>query len=157
MAGRKAETGSLNITVRGGVNVTDQRFSDTKGDYFIGSPSRDRTILVNDAPRRYWTIVLDDLQTGERRAFTFGYEMLIGRTQPQTNTEVKFVLSKDPSVSGNHCKIYEMSKRLVIEDLGSRNHTYLNGMQVLQPTEIPLWGQIRVGKSSFRVVSVEKD
>ena len=157
MAGRKKpETGALNITVRGGVDVKDQRYSDKKGDYFIASPIGDITVMVNEGERKYWTVMLDDLQTGERHVFRFSYEMLIGRTPPQDANEVKLVLNKDGSVSGRHCKIYEMSKRLVIEDLGSRNHTFLNGSQVRQATEIPLWGQIQVGKTMLRVVSVNK-
>ena len=88
-------------------------------------------------------------------------EVLKARTasreeQQQNSGEVKLVLARDGSVSGNHCKIYEMSNRLVIMDLGSRNHTFLNGMMVQQPTEIPLWGQIQVGKSVFRVAAVDK-
>ena len=156
MANKRPGTGTLNITVRGGVNVEDQRYSNTKGDYFKGFMAGDKTVLVSDGARRYWTIVMDDVQTGERYTFTFSYEMLIGRTPPQNSGEVKLVLARDGSVSGNHCKIYEMSNRLVIMDLGSRNHTFLNGMMVQQPTEIPLWGQIQVGKSVFRVAAVDK-
>ena len=82
MANKRPETGTLNITVRGGVNVEDQRYSNTKGDYFKGFMAGDKTVLVSDGARRYWTIVMDDVQTGERYTFTFSYEMLIGRTPP---------------------------------------------------------------------------
>ena len=101
MANKRPETGTLNITVRGGVNVEDQRYSNTKGDYFKGFMAGDKTVLVSDGARRYWTIVMDDMQTGERHTFTFSYEMLIGRTPPQNSGEVKLVLARDGSVSGN--------------------------------------------------------
>lgn len=158
MAGRKKpETGKMNITVRGGVNVNDQRYGDTKGDYFKGFAVNDNTIFVQKDERRYWKIILEDQETGGRYEFMFSYEMLIGRTPPRNNSEVKLVLDKDGAVSGDHCKIYEMANRLVIADLGSKNHTFLNGMQIQQPTEIPPWGQIQVGRSSFRVVYVAKN
>ena len=138
MGGKKLATGVLNITVKDGVDVNAQRYGDTKG-----SLPDTNTVLVNDRSRRYWTIMLDNMATGERNTFTFSYEMLIGRTPPKTASEVKFVLAKDTTVSGEHSKIYEMGNRLVIMDLGSRNSTYLNGMKVYQPMEIPMWGQIR--------------
>jgi hypothetical protein len=111
---------------------------------------------VNEGSRRYWTIMMDNLATGERHTFRFSYEMLIGRTPPKTANEVKLVLGKDTTVSGEHSKIYEMGNRLVIMDLGSRNSTYLNGTKVYQPMEIPMWGQIRIGQNSFRVVYMAK-
>ena len=157
MGGKKLATGVLNITVKDGVDVNAQRYGDTKGSYFDGSDLPDtNTVLVNDRQRRYWTIMLDSMAIGERERFTFSYEMLIGRTPPKTASEVKFVLAKDTTVSGEHSKIYEMGNRLVIMDLGSRNSTYLNGMKVYQPMEIPMWGQIRIGQNSFRVVYMAK-
>ena len=143
MGGKKLATGVLNITVKDGVDVNAQRYGDTKGSYFDGSDLPDtNTVLVNDRSRRYWTIMLDNMATGERNTFTFSYEMLIGRTPPKTASE--------------HSKIYEMGNRLVIMDLGSRNSTYLNGTKVYQPMEIPMWGQIRIGQNSFRVVYMAK-
>ncbi len=157
MGKKRAETGVLNITVRDGVDVTNQRYGDTKGSYFEGSDLPDtNTVLVKESARRYWTIMLDDMGTGERHTFTFSFELLIGRTPPKNASQVKFVLGRDTTVSGEHSRIYEMRNRLVIEDLGSRNSTYLNGMRVDQPTEIPMWGQIRIGQSSFRVVYMAK-
>lgn len=157
MGGRKLATGVLNITVKDGVDVNAQRYGDTKGSYFDGSDLPDtNTVLVNEGSRRYWTIMMDNLATGERHTFRFSYEMLIGRTTPKTANEVKLVLGKDTTVSGEHSKIYEMGNRLVIMDLGSRNSTYLNGMKVYQPMEIPMWGQIRIGQNSFRVVYMAK-
>jgi pSer/pThr/pTyr-binding forkhead associated (FHA) protein len=41
-------------------------------------------------------------------------------------------------------------------DLGSKNHTYLNGTQITQPTELAMWSQIQVGKSAFRVINMGK-
>lgn len=155
--GRRTETGRLNITVKDGVDVNYQMYGDKKGSYFQGSvPEQDVTVRVEGGSRTLWNLVLDDLETGERRTFQFSHEMLIGRTPPLSQSQVKLVLNKDASVSGNHCRIFEMSERLVIMDLGSRNHTYLNGMQVQQATELPMYGQIQVGKSAFRVVYMEK-
>ena len=155
--GRRIETGRLNITVRNGVDVNNQRYGDAKGSIFEGlTPFGERTVLVDEDSRSSWTIMLEDA-AGKRKTYTFNYEMLIGRTQPQNKGEVKLVLENDGSVSGRHCKIYEMGGRLVIMDMGSKNHTYLNGMQIMQPTELSQWGQIQVGKSAFRVVYMAKN
>ena len=154
---RRTETGKLNITVKDGVDVQSQSYGDHKGSYFQGSvPYKDSTFYVYGGKKQYWTLILENTKTGEREEFCFNYEMLIGRTLPANQSEVKLVLNMDGAVSGNHCRIYEMEKRLVIEDLGSKNHTFLNGLIVQQPTEIPQWGLIRAGASEFRVIYMVK-
>ena len=156
MAGKKVETGRLNITVKDGVDVDRQRYGDTKGSYFEGAGQFDeRTVIVHGEKRSEWSLLLEDVKNGGRQNFKFGYEMYIGRTPPQGG-EVKLVISGDGSVSGRHCMIYEQSGRLVIMDLGSKNHTYLNGTQITQPTGLAMWSQIQVGKSAFRVINMGK-
>ena len=67
MGGKKLATGVLNITVKDGVDVNAQRYGDTKGSYFDGSDLPDtNTVLVKEGSRRYWTIMMDKLATGER-------------------------------------------------------------------------------------------
>ncbi len=153
---RRTETGRLNITVKDGVDVEKQSYGDRKGSYFQGSvPYQDVTRYVSGGKRKNWTIILEDTKTGQRKEFCFNYEMYIGRT-PARQAEVKMVLNMDGAVSGYHCRIYEIENRLVIQDLGSKNFTYLNGFIVQQPTEIPQWGLIRAGSSEFRVVYMVK-
>ena len=155
--GRRTETGRLNITVRGGVDVSQQIYGDSKGSYFQGSiPDQDITVRVQGGVKHYWHLCLDNVATGRQYPFVFAYELLIGRTPLTNGGENKLVLSEDVSVSGNHCRILEMAGRLVIEDLGSRNHTFLNGYMIQQPTELPMWGQIKVGQTTLRVSQMEK-
>ena len=155
--GRRLETGRLSITVKGGVDVNQQIYGDKKGSYFQGSiPAQDQTVLVDSGHKYNWYLCLENTATGQQYPFVFGYMLLIGRTPKTSPEEVKLVLSEDVSVSGNHCRIFEMAERLVIEDLNSRNHTFLNGYMIQQPTELPMWGSIRVGQSTLRVIQMEK-
>ena len=157
MTGRSTETGRLNITVRDGVDVIHQTYGDRKGSYFQGSvPDQDFTVHLYADSQKQWQLVLDNVQTGGRKLLRFSDEMYIGRTPAYSESQVKMVIPDDGSVSGNHCIIYEVSGRLAIMDMGSRNHTYLNGVQIRQPTEIQQWSEIRVGQSTFRVASIEK-
>lgn len=154
----RSGTGRLNITVRDGVDVNYQVYGEKVGSYFKASvPERDKTVYVNGDRRRSWTISLEDMGTGTIASFKFYKEMYIGRTPAQDQSQVKMVLGGDISVSGMHCRIYETGGRLVIEDLGSTNHTFLNEMMVQQPTEIPLWGTIKVGRTFFRVRQMDKN
>ena len=147
----------MNITVKDGVDVEKQIYGDRKGSYFQGSiPEQDFTVRVQGGKKHYWHLCMDNINTGQQYPFVFDHMLLIGRT-PQSNAgEDKLVLSDDASVSGNHCRIYEMSGRLVIEDLNSRNHTFLNGYMIQQPTELPMWGLIKVGQSTLRILEMEK-
>lgn len=155
---KKQGNGKINITVKDGVDVNYQIYGDKKGSYFQGfMADRGFTVRVRDGKQGTWKIVLEDLDTGAQRMFQFNRELYIGRTPAKDSSQVKFVLSGDVSVSGSHCRLFEMSDRLVIEDLNSRNHTFLNGIMIQQPTEIPIWAQIRVGNSTFRVLQMTKE
>ena len=100
--GRRTETGRLNITVRGGVDVSQQIYGDSKGSYFQGSiPDQDITVRVQGGVKHYWHLCLDNVATGRQYPFVFAYELLIGRTPLTNGGENKLVLSADVSVSGS--------------------------------------------------------
>jgi pSer/pThr/pTyr-binding forkhead associated (FHA) protein len=69
--------------------------------------------------------------------------MTVGRA-----SDAELCLS-DPYVSHYHCKIEQIDETLVVRDLGSRNGTFVNGLQV---TESPLMpgDKLTVGQTKFR-------
>lgn len=67
--------------------------------------------------------------------------ILIGRGQDAT------LVINDDYASGRHARIYSDSGRWLVEDLGSRNGTYLGQQQVTQAVAVSIGQPIRIGKT----------
>ena len=55
------------------------------------------------------------------------------------------VLLDDPTVSSRHARLSPQGGRLLLDDLGSRNGTLLNGRRVKAPSEVSAGDRIGVG------------
>ena len=55
------------------------------------------------------------------------------------------VLLDDPTVSSRHAVLSPRGGRLLVDDLGSRNGTLLNGRRLNGPTEVAAGDRISVG------------
>ncbi|MEJ7764726.1 MAG: FHA domain-containing protein [Acidimicrobiales bacterium] len=55
------------------------------------------------------------------------------------------VLLDDPTVSSRHARLSPSGGRLLVEDLGSRNGTLLNGQRLDGPTELSVGDRLLVG------------
>jgi CheY-like chemotaxis protein len=73
------------------------------------------------------------------------FPCLIGRG---TDCEIHLF---DPALSRHHCRLLLRDDRLVIEDLGSRNGTLVNGQKVTEPRVLAEGDSIGVGASVFAV------
>ena len=105
-----------------------------------GPPSDDRTMLA---------VYLGDELGGGTRIIPLGdgAEVTFGRTRVST------VPVDSEKVSRLHAKISRSGSRVVVEDLGSRNGTKLNGARVEGQAEVKSGDQIEIGPATV-VVSV---
>lgn len=55
----------------------------------------------------------------------------------------------DPMVSNKHCLIYRKGEQVLIQDLGSTNHTYLNGCMLESPMPLSFGDNIKLGQSTL--------
>ncbi|MBC8064086.1 MAG: FHA domain-containing protein [Chlorobia bacterium] len=83
------------------------------------------------------------------KAYSLESEVLIGRESGCTIS-----LPDDPGVSRRHAKIFWLNGLPVIEDLGSRNGTFLNGIRISQSMPVSDGNEIRIGAEAFRVEAV---
>ncbi|HEX2233462.1 MAG TPA: MMPL family transporter [Thermoleophilaceae bacterium] len=60
-------------------------------------------------------------------------------------------LGDDSELSREHARLTESGGRLLIEDLGSRNGTFVNGRQISQPTELSDGDTVSLGATTFTV------
>jgi len=81
-----------------------------------------------------------------------GEESVIGRS------DYSSILIADPSVSRVHASITQRDGKTFIQDLGSRNHTFVNGEQVGEaPVQIDIGDTIRIGNVDCIVESTSEN
>lgn len=97
-------------------------------------------ILEKESPYR---AVLIRKKTGEVYRITKA-ETLIGKSQ-----EADLVVYENPVVSRQHARILSVNGEYYLEDMDSKNHTYLNGKKITEPTRLADKAQIRFADEEF--------
>lgn len=101
-------------------------------------PARPPARKQRKGPRK--AVVVEGDRKG--KSFPLGDEMVIGRA-----TKCNLVLD-DTYVSQVHARIYPKDEgRLMVEDLGSTNGTYLNRRRITAPAELQRGDQVKIGKT----------
>ena len=86
---------------------------------------------------------------GER--LTVETELLLGRAMSAEGR-----LGDDPVLSRRHARLARDAEgRLTIEDLGSANGTFVNGVQVHAPAVLNVGDVVRIGLTTLQLVEVE--
>ena len=67
------------------------------------------------------------------------------------------IRSNSTRVSRHHALIRVSSERLLVEDLGSRNGTWVNGRRLAGPAELRAGDAVRVGPELIRFVTADAD
>jgi pSer/pThr/pTyr-binding forkhead associated (FHA) protein len=85
-------------------------------------------------------IVEPKAQQGE--TYSLGDELTVGR-----GGGCGVVLADDTYVSTVHARLYRRGDDLFVEDLGSRNGTFVNGQQVQAPTKLRRGDRVQFGQT----------
>lgn len=148
MSRKKYQRQRKNILIKGGVDIKKQMLGSDVGAYFSGNFNNNHTIAVS---LPVWKISFQDMKTGAVWHYQFRDRLYIGRVPIENMPVVQMVLSGDARVSKRHCMIYESQGRLCIQDLGSKNHTYVNGKRIAQASYLNSQDVLKIGNSSFKV------
>jgi len=73
-------------------------------------------------------------------------QLVIGRTGGSA-----YIQLNDNKVSAKHCMLYRKGEQILIQDLNSTNHTYLNGCILESPMPVSSGDTITLGNSSLRI------
>jgi FHA domain-containing protein len=84
------------------------------------------------------------LRIGEEHAIDSG-PLLVGR-----EAENDIALGRDEFTSGRHARVEPRRDGVWIEDLGSTNGTFVNGVQLTAPRKLSSGDVIRVGETDLR-------
>jgi len=82
------------------------------------------------------------LEPKERRGTAFAVTGEVGVGREADNT---IVITDDEYISGHHARVSTVDGHVVVDDLGSRNGTYLNGARLTQRHTVRPGDRIQVG------------
>lgn len=111
------------------------------GYWFIGSPREDAAADVGEHAVRYWLV------WEKRQIALHEGENILGRAPDAA------VWIDAPGVSRHHARVRLEGSAATLEDLGSKNGTYLGGTRVTSPVTLADGDQIRLGSIvvTFRI------
>lgn len=81
----------------------------------------------------------------------FQNSVIIGRNIEKRQYGEIFLEIHDRQVSRRHCKVTYHSGRYFVEDLGSKNGTYLDGKQVTEPRLLKNGAILQIGKCDYQI------
>lgn len=86
---------------------------------------------------------------GQMVRVTLAPDAILGR-HPASS----LALTGDDEVSGRHARLFIQERRLLVEDLGSTNGTWLNGIRLLAPTPVGEGDVVRCGQTELRLGAI---
>ena len=110
-----------------------------------GTPAPGRRSVKDAKPpkgRRGTPARLVVLEPKERRGTTFAITNGLGIGRETDNT---IVILDDAYISGHHVKVTVAGGRVLVDDLASKNGTYLNGTRLSQQHALRVGDRIQVG------------
>lgn len=144
------------IVIRDGMNADTKQRSSESAALFNGIRDDRGTFIANQGsaagvPNRNYHFYLVDSQKGEWYDLQFREVIGIGRAEHVQGIENFLTIRNDMRISGYHCRIFVYENQIYIEDMGSKNHTYVNGNIVLQPCLLKSKDKIRIGDTRLIV------
>ena len=143
---------NVDIHMSGGADIR-RGFISSDNNYFKGlSGDLENTLVLNSDMRVYApgdakNIRLVNLVTTKGYNISLHPQIIIGRAP----VDGAFTVSDDAAVSKRHCRLYCHNDEVYIEDLGSMNHTFVNGERIIAATRLMSGDTVRVGNTEYRI------
>ena len=93
--------------------------------------------------------MVEGLAKGTR--LTLDEEMVIGRAESGEGR-----LGDDPELSRKHARVFREAGRVVVEDLGSANGTYVNAVRLSEPRILEPGDVVRMGRTTLELTGGER-
>ncbi|BCN29979.1 hypothetical protein bsdtb5_12740 [Anaeromicropila herbilytica] len=150
------------IIISGGKNVSNQEYSSNIGRSFMSAGDElDKTVVLHQedifdktimlSPDQcLWSVKLKDIRNNRIFVKELRNELVIGRVG-NSSDQAKIIIDYESSVSKRHCRIYLKESNVYIVDMGSSNHTFLNGVMLNDEQLLKDGDVIGVGNLSLEV------
>jgi FOG: FHA domain len=109
----------------------------------VAAPQGLARAFTRSSPPRLLTVVEGPL-TGS--SIEVSDDMVLGRSPDCT-----FVVGDDYA-SGRHARVFKRGSEWFVEDLDSRNGTFVGGVRIDQPEQVGVGTDIRIGRTTVRLV-----
>ena len=86
------------------------------------------------------------LEPKHRRGTAYAISGVIGIGREADNA---IAIADDTYLSGHHARVSSGDGRVVVDDLSSRNGTYLNGARITEPRTVNVGDRIQIGYTVF--------
>jgi hypothetical protein len=86
------------------------------------------------------------LEPKHRRGTAYAISGVLGIGREADNA---IVIADDTYLSGHHARVSSGEGRVVVDDLSSRNGTYLNGTRISEPRTVKVGDRIQIGYTVF--------
>lgn len=126
--------------MRADLKVTGQASTSSTS---VAAPQGLARAFNRSSPPRLLTVVEGPL-TGS--SIEVSEDMTMGRSP-----ECTFVVGDDYA-SGMHARVFKRGSEWFVEDLDSRNGTFVGGTRIDQPEQIAVGTDIRIGRTTVRLV-----
>jgi len=110
------------------------------------APAADRRELKPMKGRGTVPARLVVLEPKEKRGTAYAITGVIGIGREADNT---IPIVDDSYLSGHHAKVSAAEGRVIVDDLASRNGTYLNGTRITEPRTVKVGDRIQIGYTVF--------
>lgn len=116
-----------------------------------GIDEMDETVVQKKTVTSSFTFIyvrLYQLYTGKCYDSYLENTLQIGRASGEGDTPA--LILDDPMVSKKHCMLYRRGDRIMIQDLESTNHTFVNGCRIQGAVPITHGDRLSLGKSQYQ-------
>ncbi len=93
-------------------------------------------------------VALRNMRTGEIFKFTINQSYIVGRNRELCDLQIT---KDDHYISGKHLRFLRAQGAIFVEDMQSKNGTWLNKKRLLSRARIRSGDILRMGKSDFEV------
>ena len=115
---------------------------------YIANNDDEYQTLKEPPPRAYLVLVVEGRLS---QTFPLRGEVKLGREKDNG------IVLADTKVSRHHASLAPVGETVIIHDLGSANGTYVNGVQISQPTRLHHHDSVSLGDTRFVFSTIQPD
>lgn len=103
-----------------------------------------------------WYVELWNISYGYQVELRFTNTFVLGRMSLHDNITGRRPLEMDPTVSREHCMLYEQEGMLLVWNMSAVNPAVINGYRLNQPAQVLPGDRLELGNSVFLITRVER-
>ena len=104
-----------------------------------------------------WRLELWNIQRGHCIQLRFVNTCLLGRLNVIPQNTGTYPPEYDPTISREHCLLYDQDGMLLAWNLSAVNPTIINGYRLMEPHRILPGDRMELGNSVFLITSVDRE